>query len=143
MQLSEAQRAFLEEVHFAVVATIGADGLPHQTVMWYMVDGDELLLNTPFDSLKHRHLKRDNRLSVCVESGYRYITLSGTVTMNEDAATARAEYQRLGQRYAGTFAMRTEQSAGMTMSKQMQDMLSRERVALHLKIAKVQANGVG
>lgn len=142
MQLNEAQRAFLEEVHFAVVATIDPDGLPHQTVMWYMVNGDELLLNTPFDSLKHRHLKQDNRLSVCVESGYRYITLSGAVALNEDAATARADYQRLGQRYAGTMALRMEQSAGMTMSKQMQDMLTRERVTLHLKIAKVQANGV-
>ena len=96
MQLTNSQRSFLSRVHFAVVSTITADGMPHQTVMWYMLDGDQLLLSTPFDSLKHKHLKRDNRISVCVEKGYAYVTLTGKVTLNEEPVSARKEYDILG-----------------------------------------------
>ncbi len=88
MQLSDAQRSFLSRVHFAVVSTIASDEMPHQTVMWYMLDGDRLLLSTPRASLKHKHLKRDNRISVCVENGYRYVTLTGRVTLNEEPVSA-------------------------------------------------------
>jgi predicted pyridoxine 5'-phosphate oxidase superfamily flavin-nucleotide-binding protein len=75
VSLTEEQRAFLEAPRFAVAATISTDGLPHQTVVWYALDGDEeLVLSTPRGSLKHRHLLRDPRLSVCVEEGFRYVT---------------------------------------------------------------------
>ena len=73
MALTEEQRAFLEAPRFAVAATISADGLPHQTVVWYALDGnDELVLSTPRGSLKHRHLLRDPRLSLslCVCGGW-------------------------------------------------------------------------
>jgi general stress protein 26 len=75
MQLTNSQHSFLSKVHFAVVSTIASDGMPHQTVMGYKLNGDQLLLSTPFDSLKHKHLKRDNRISVCVEKGHAYVTL--------------------------------------------------------------------
>ena len=57
-------------------STLGT-GLPHQMVMWYALDSDdELILSTPRGSLKHRHLLRDSRLSVCVEDGFRYVSVS-------------------------------------------------------------------
>jgi predicted pyridoxine 5'-phosphate oxidase superfamily flavin-nucleotide-binding protein len=43
--LTEEQRAFLEAPRFAVAATISADGLPHQTVVWYALDGDEEMVS--------------------------------------------------------------------------------------------------
>jgi PPOX class probable F420-dependent enzyme len=139
MQLSEQVKKFLEEPHFAVVATIRADGTPHQTVTWYESQGDELLLNTPYDSVKHKHLRRDPRLSVCIEAGYQYITLTGTASLNEDPKAARADYERLGQRYRGSFTQRP--TAG-TLDPQLQQLLTRERVAIHMKIEHVQANGL-
>jgi hypothetical protein len=64
---------------------LSTDGLPHQTVVWYALDGDaELVLSTPSGSLKHRHLLRDPRLSVCVEDGFRYVTVSGRVRIEEE-----------------------------------------------------------
>ncbi len=103
-RLTREMRAYLAEVRFAVVATRRAAGLPHQTVMWYRLESDDrMLLNTPFDSLKHRHLKRDPRLSVCVADGYRYVTVRGSVVINEDPDQAGDEYRALGQRYRDTF----------------------------------------
>jgi len=140
MQLTDRQREFLGEVHFAVVSTLAADGMPHQTVMWYMLDGDQLLLSTPRNSLKHKHLKRDPRISVCVEKAYTYLTLTGTVTLDENPSTARADYQRLGQRYRNTFnfsSLPPRDGGGP-----VPDLLSRERVTLHMTIDKVQRSGL-
>lgn len=160
MQRSDAQRSFLLKVHFAVVSTIASDGMPHQTVMWYMLDGDRLLLSTPRDSLKHKHLKHDNRISICVEKGYRYVTLTGRVILNEEPVSTRNDYNRLGKRYRGTFnpfiilglmmqnviAGFKRRRNGDMMGKdtnRIQDMLSRERVTLHMEIEKVHGNSLG
>lgn len=134
--LTPDMKTFLNEVHFAVVATIRSDGRPHQTVMWYhLQDDDTILLNTPFDSLKHRHLKRDPRLSICVEDKYRYLTLQGTVTINETPEQAGADYGRLGQRYAGTFAARPT-----TTPQSRPAILDRPRVTFILTIDSIVSN---
>ena len=135
-ELTLEMREFLNEVHFAVVATIHADGFPHQTVMWYVLQDDgSVLLNTPFNSLKHRHVKRDNRVSVCVEDGYRYLTIQGTVTINEDPQQAGQDYALLGQRYMGTFAARPQ--AGGQGRPAISD---RPRVTLQMTVESVVSN---
>ena len=42
--LDEKVRAFLEEKRFAVLATIKRDGSPQQTVMWYELQGDQIMM---------------------------------------------------------------------------------------------------
>jgi PPOX class probable F420-dependent enzyme len=138
MELSTSARQFLEAPHFAVVATIGEDGMPHQTVMWYILDGDGLLLNTPNGSVKHQHLKRDPRISVCVEAGYQYVTLSGTVKLDEDPQRARAEYQRLGTHYEGTLADRPPLPPNP--DPKLMKLLTSERVSLHMTVERVIGN---
>lgn len=136
-ELTKEMRDFLGDVHFAVVATIRGDGLPHQTVMWYALQPDgTVLLNTPLDSLKHRHLKRDRRISICVEDGYRYVTLRGTVVVEEDAGRAGEAYRMLGQRYRDTFPTRPAPANGERPA-----ILNRERISLHMTIDSVTANG--
>ncbi len=159
MQLTNSQHSFLSKVHFAVVSTIASDGMPHQTVMWYRLNGDQLLLSTPFDSLKHKHLKRDNRISVCVEKGYAYVTLTGNVTMNEEPVSARKDYDILGKRYRGTFnpfmilgfmlrgALNSlkHKLNGETPQKDtnlMQELFTRDRVTLHMQVEKIHSNSL-
>jgi PPOX class probable F420-dependent enzyme len=143
--LTEEQRAFLEAPRFAVAATISTDGLPHQTVVWYALDGDEeLVLSTPRGSLKHRHLLRDPRLSVCVEEGFRYVTVSGRVRIEEEPKAARELYGRIGARYRGAMP---RPSAGKEppprLDSRTAELLSRERVTLRLAIERVRSNGFG
>ncbi|MCA9970334.1 MAG: PPOX class F420-dependent oxidoreductase [Anaerolineales bacterium] len=136
-EMTTAVRAFLQEVHFAVVATLRSDGMPHQTVMWYqLLDENTVLLNTPFDSLKHRHLKADPRISICIEQGYRYVTLRGTAQLDESPEQAGQHYAQLGQRYRDTFPARASQSAGERPA-----ILNRPRVTLWVTIDAVQASG--
>ena len=102
-QLDEKVRAFLtaDPPRFAVVATINADGTPQQTVLWYIVEGDEIMMNTAQGRVKDHNLARDPRISFCVEDGYKYVTLRGTATLIDDPETAQADIRALAIRYDG------------------------------------------
>jgi PPOX class probable F420-dependent enzyme len=137
--LSPALRLFLEQPHFAVVATIGRDGLPHQTVVWYMLEGDQIVFSFPRDTVKHKHLLRDPRLSICIEQGFSYVTIVGTATLEEDPQAARAQYAHVGDRYR--VAMSAPMPARPPSAKSM-ELMSRERVAVRVTIDKLISQGV-
>lgn len=99
MQLSDELRAFLAAPRFAVIATINPDGSPQQTVIWYELQGDEIMMNTAVGRIKTRNLERDPRISFCVEDGYRYLTITGRATLNADQAAAQADTAALARRY--------------------------------------------
>jgi PPOX class probable F420-dependent enzyme len=127
-QLSEDIRAFLQEPRFAVLATINKDGTPQLTTMWYLLEGDTIVMNTKVGRTKERNMRRDPRISVCFEDGYSYLTISGTVEMIEDQKIAQSDIYRLAVRYDG------EESA----TQQMDEQFSKEtRVTLHLKCERI------
>ena len=102
--LNDAVRAFLEEHRrFCVLATINADGMPQQSVMWYERRGDTIMMNTEISRLKAKNLQRDTRASICVEEGYQYITITGTVTLDDTRETAQADIYALARRYNPDF----------------------------------------
>ncbi|MGI8588042.1 MAG: PPOX class F420-dependent oxidoreductase [Chloroflexia bacterium] len=100
-KLSAAARAFLEEPRFAVLATVDADGSPQQTVIWYAIMGDEIMFNTLRGRVKDRNMVRNPHVSLCVEDGYRYITIKGRVSENDDQQAAQEDIKRLAVRYHG------------------------------------------
>src|ERR1700732_2123583 len=110
--LSDKARAFLNEKRFAVLATITADGTAQQTTMWYLLEGDIIVMNTKAGRVKDRNLRRDPRISICIEDGYHYLTISGTVELIEDQATAQHDIHRLAIRYNG------EENAAAQMAHQ-------------------------
>ncbi|MCG8353125.1 MAG: PPOX class F420-dependent oxidoreductase [Chloroflexales bacterium] len=97
--LSEKARAFLDEPRFAVLATINPDNTPHLTVMWFELQGDEVMMNTKVGRVKEQNLRQNQRISICIEAGYSYVTLAGTVRLIEDQAIAQADIRRLALRY--------------------------------------------
>jgi PPOX class probable F420-dependent enzyme len=126
--LSEKARALLQERRFAVLGTINKDGSPQLTTMWYLLDGDVILMNTKAGRTKERNMRRDPRISVCIEDGYSYVTISGTVEMIDDLQVAQRDIYRLAVRYNGEEEAR----------RQMEEEFSKEtRVTLHLKLEHV------
>src|SRR4029078_10446434 len=97
--LSDQARAFLEAKRFAVLATINANGTPQLTTMWYELQGDGIMMNTKVGRTKEQNLRRDQRISICVEDGYRYVTRAATARLIDDQPTAQADIQRLAERY--------------------------------------------
>jgi PPOX class probable F420-dependent enzyme len=132
MALSDAARAFLSEKRFAVLATISRDGLPHQTVMWYELRGDDIIMNTAAGRVKDTHLRREIRVSICVEDSYRYVTISGDVQINEDQAVAQDDIRRLAIRYHGE----------VDGERQAQEMFRKQhRITLRLPVQQVIEHG--
>ena len=107
VKLSEKAHAYLQEKRFAVLATLNEDGTPQLTTMWYLLEDDgTVLMNTKVGRAKERNMRRDPRISVCIEDGYIYVTLSGKVEMIDDPDVrklSRYEIQKL-QEIAGRHA---------------------------------------
>ncbi len=97
--LTDEIRAVLDKTYFAVLATINEDGSPQQTVMWYELIGDQIMMNTEAGRLKEHNITRDPRISVCVEDKYNYVTVSGRATLDYDPERAQADIARLARRY--------------------------------------------
>ncbi|RRR77842.1 MAG: PPOX class F420-dependent oxidoreductase [Candidatus Viridilinea halotolerans] len=96
--LSAAQREFLDGRHYAIIATLNADGTIQQTVVWYMLDGDELRFSIGAESVKAANLRRNPTISITIEDGIRYLTLKGAATVEASDPELRS---RLAQRYLG------------------------------------------
>lgn len=126
--ISAAVRRFLQERRFAVLATIAADGMPHQTVMWYELRGDTIMMNTRVGRIKDIQLRRDARASICVADGYRYVTISGVVALDDDPQTAQSDIRALAIRYDG------EESGNRQADEQFS---KQQRVSIYLPIQKV------
>jgi len=62
---------------------------PPLTPVFYVTDGDDVLISITEDRAKTRALRRDPAISVCVlgeEMPYPYVTLFGTATIEQAAA---------------------------------------------------------
>jgi len=127
--LSKKARAFLQELRFAVLATINQDSTPQLTTMWYLLEDDgTILMNTKVGRLKERNLRRDPRISICIEDDYNFLTINGTVQLIDDPERTQHDIYRLSARYHGEEKAR----------RQMQEQFSKEtRVSLVLKPERV------
>src|SRR5664280_326779 len=88
--LSEPVRRFLEPPRFAIAATLNGDGSPIQAVIWYLLDGDEIVFNSRLGRLWPSNLLRDPRVSIAVADGYNYVDLRGEIRCDEDPALGQA-----------------------------------------------------
>src|SRR5438093_1578491 len=98
MILNEQQRAFLDEVHYAVVGTLNRDGSIQQTVVWFLREGDELRFSLAADSVKAGNLRRNPTITLTVEDGQRYLSVSGIATVEPVDQELR---MRMAVRYVG------------------------------------------
>jgi PPOX class probable F420-dependent enzyme len=87
------------EPRFAVLATMSQDGPPQQTVMWYELRGDMIMMNTAEGRIKSGNLRRDPRISLCIEDGYRYLTITGRAALETEQGPAQADIAALALRY--------------------------------------------
>jgi PPOX class probable F420-dependent enzyme len=85
-----------------VLATESPDGAPRQSLVYFVLRGEQLLISTLRDRLKARDVERTGRASLCAmghESPYPSVTLSGTARILTDGigpATAAVAQQITG-----------------------------------------------
>ena len=78
IRMSEAEIAALfAECKSLQVATLGVDGAPHLTTLWFTTHQGEVLFETYGKSQKVVNLRRDPRIAVLCEAGETYDQLRG------------------------------------------------------------------
>jgi PPOX class probable F420-dependent enzyme len=95
----ESHRDLLDG-QFATLATLGRDGAPQLTEVWFLHDDGELKLSLNTSRLKTRNLRRRRECSLFlldVQNPYRYMDVRGRARIEPDEDYAFAD--RLGARY--------------------------------------------
>jgi PPOX class probable F420-dependent enzyme len=106
VQMSESEiEDFLAANMKVQIGTIGPDGAPHLTTLFYVVDDGRIAFWTYGASQKVVNLRRDPRISVLVEDGEDYfelrgVSIRGTARIVEDYDEIRALGTRVTRRMA-------------------------------------------
>jgi len=86
------------------LATVRRDGRPHLVPIWFVLDGDDLVFTTGAGSVKANAMRRDARVSLCVDDErppYAFVTVEGTVSLSQDTAELLRLATAIGGRYMG------------------------------------------
>ena len=100
--LTEPLRAFLDRAPVGVLATLAADGRARQSLVYFVRDGDRLLISTLTDRHKARDVRRTGWASLCVmghELPYPSAAFSGPAEILTEGIGGPSA--RIAQRIAG------------------------------------------
>lgn len=90
--IPESHADILGKKGFAHVASIGPNGEPQSTPVWYAWDGSELSFSQTTGRQKYRNLQRSPRIALSIadpDNPYRYIEIRGVVDrIDEDPDNA-------------------------------------------------------
>jgi PPOX class probable F420-dependent enzyme len=86
------------------LAVTRADGRPHVTPVWFVLDGGDVMLNTGEDSIKGKALRRDPRVCLSVDDQvppYSFVVIDGVAEITEDPGELKRWATAIGGRYMG------------------------------------------
>jgi PPOX class probable F420-dependent enzyme len=87
------------------LAVVRADGRPHVTPIWFVLDGGDVVLTTHESGIKGRSLRRDPRAALCVDDQqppFSFVLLEGTAALSDDLAELRSWAAAIAGRYMGS-----------------------------------------
>jgi PPOX class probable F420-dependent enzyme len=119
--------------HFATIATIDADGTPRQALIWYRMDGDDIIINSLVGRRWPTNLLRDPRISVAVthsDDGYRWVGIVGSAEPITDQASAQADIAAMARHYHADEPDEAETMIATRFEKQ-------ERISFRIRAANV------
>ena len=96
-------RAFLTRAQPAVIASVRPDGQPVSVATWYLLDGDEVLVNMDAGRRRLDYLRADPRVSLTVLDGadwYSHVSLQGRIVRWRDDE-GLVDIDRLSSQYRG------------------------------------------
>ncbi|MCH8345817.1 MAG: TIGR03618 family F420-dependent PPOX class oxidoreductase [Chloroflexi bacterium] len=85
----EERKAFLQEHRLAIVGAERVDAPPQLSPVYYVMDGDDLLISTTATRAKSKVIRRNARVSVCVlgeQPPFPYLTVYGRGRIEAEGA---------------------------------------------------------
>ena len=104
MSTSEVLEFLNEGSRTGKLAWVAADGRPHVTPIWFIVEDGDLLFATATRSGKALAMKREPRVSLLVDTEvppYAFVKVDGVVELSEDSDDLRRVSTLAGARYMG------------------------------------------
>jgi PPOX class probable F420-dependent enzyme len=123
---------FLARERVVNVSTLGHDGWPHVTALWYVMRDSEPWIWTYAKSQKVKNLERDDRATLLVESGNEYAELRGVMLRTH----AHIEYET--EQVLGVGAELFEKYQGGGIDEGLREALraqAAKRVAIRFEVA--------
>ena len=83
----ESHRDILSKKGFAHIATIGPEGKPQSSPVWYDWDGSDVLFSLTTGRQKYRNLQHTAAVALSIadpDNPYRYLEVRGPVTIEDD-----------------------------------------------------------
>lgn len=103
---NEESRSFmLDRARTAVLATVRADGRPHVAPIWFDLDDEVLVFMTGETTVKARNMRRDPRVSLCVdeeEPPFHFVAIEGISELSAGDPDLLYWATRIGGRYMGS-----------------------------------------
>ena len=133
-EITKGMTQFLSEPNLATVATIRKDGTPHLTYLWFLQEGNDILMTTAKGRVKTKNLQRDSRASIAVldsKSTQRFFIAEGKIEISDDKDCSF--YGRIGTRYIGAERGKANAEAARQRGE--------ERVILRLKLHRLWSRG--
>jgi PPOX class probable F420-dependent enzyme len=128
IRMTEAEiDAFIAGQKSLIVATIGKDGAPHLTTLWFAAKDGTYLFETYGSSQKVMNLRRDPRISLMWEAGVEYAELRGVTVQGR--AEVVDEGQRLLDLMKVVLSRNAPQVTGEALDKHVAGM-ARKRVVI-------------
>lgn len=87
--MTPEQRAFLESRRLVVVGIPRAGGPPHMSPVYYVLDGDDVLISTTASRFKARAIRKNRDVSLCVlaeEFPFPYLLVYGKGVIEDEGA---------------------------------------------------------
>jgi PPOX class probable F420-dependent enzyme len=115
---------FVARSRAGTLATVGPDGQPHLTAMWFGVVDGEIWFETKAKSQKAVNLRRDPRVTFLLEGGQTYDTLrgvsfEGTAEIVDDPDTIFRVGISVWERYNGPYSDELKSAVEMMMNKRV------------------------
>jgi len=99
----DSHKDLLQKKAFAALATVGADGAPQVTPVWFDHDGTHIRFNTARGRVKDKNLRRQPAVALSIQdpdNPYRYVQVRGRVAgVTEEGADAHID--ALAKKYLG------------------------------------------
>ena len=104
MNAEEYRDFLLGRARTATLATVRADGRPHAAPIWYDLDGETFVFMTGEDTVKGKNLRRQPRVSLCVDDErppFHFVIVEGVADLAADDPEMLRWATRIGGRYMG------------------------------------------
>lgn len=104
MSPDEVRAFLLHGTRTGKLAVAMRDGAPHVMPVWFVLDGEEIVFMTGARTVKGRALRRDGRVSLCVDEElppYAFVHVRGRATCSADLEEMLGWATRIGARYMG------------------------------------------